>query len=1138
MPSLKRSSEFSDSKLQSDGDSEIPASSDPASHSRKRARSSALLTLDAPGTSPAGSPSPTRSPSRDDGLPEDEEDEADLELRQTQIIQEKYAQQIDEANVPAEHGILERVECFNFMCHNHFSVELGPLINFIVGKNGSGKSAILTAITLCLGGKASATNRGQSLKSFIKEGKENASIIVRIKNQGDGAYMPDDYGKSIIVERHFTKSGSSGFKIKNEQGRIVSTRKAELDAITDYFSLQIDNPMNVLSQDMARQFLSSSSAAEKYRFFVKGVQLEQLDQDYRLIEECVDQTEEKLRSQAPNLQLLENQRNLARKKLELSDQQDTLRERIRNYRNQMVWAEVEDHERIRDSLTNEIVKADDVIALAEAELVRFDDALQAVDVELETATELLNRALRSVEDRQRDREVVIEETKALTGETNNVLAEERAMKIAVDGAESALKDAERKIEEEEHRLTEVSNGGYARKQEECEQAQAQAAAARDEYQSRERGHTSLHQAISSAEAKVRAADSQIKAKQMDFHQAKTRLQELKRDNARVRDGFPDKLPSLLRAIEQERSFGARPIGPVGKYITLLKPKWASIIENTLGTSLNSFVVENHRDQKILSNVMKRVGCHCPILVGTNKNIDTSNYEPDSQYDTIENDSIRGHLIVRHTIEKMLLVEKLEDATSLMFNGERLKNVARCFSIDSRDQRRGIHLSYNREGGPSQSPVAAYKGYPRMKSDAASQTRHQEQVVQQLKQELDILQKEYDAAEAHLQTCRRNQANHRQEIGRLMLKLQQLEDHAESLRDALENSADGQLDALISIRDKAQADLQHHQSMFAEGRRVKTEKMNQLKLKRREEKEIEDHLRQLQNNLRIARQEQKKVDDKRHQIISSKNLALSHIEDYKRSRDRIRDKRDQVEARLLQDIEKASMVTPRVAIDEGETLSSLDKKLDKLKADLERHSNRLGATREEIAIQASAAEAKYQRALKQVEEATALAQIFKDTLTNRKKRWEIFRSHISSRAKAQFTYLLSERSFRGRLLTNHQEKLLDLQVEPDITKDNDEGRGAKTLSGGEKSFSQICLLLALWEAMGSPIRCLDEFDVYMDHINRRMAIDMLMIAARRSIGRQFILITPGTKTDITLAPDVRVKELAEPERGQTTLPFSR
>ena len=102
------------------------------------------------------------------GAPDDEDE---LELRATQIIQEKYSVRTDDVNAPAENGILERVDCYNFMCHEHFSVELGPLINFIVGKNGSGKSAILTAITLCLGGKASATNRGQSLKSFIKEGK-------------------------------------------------------------------------------------------------------------------------------------------------------------------------------------------------------------------------------------------------------------------------------------------------------------------------------------------------------------------------------------------------------------------------------------------------------------------------------------------------------------------------------------------------------------------------------------------------------------------------------------------------------------------------------------------------------------------------------------------------------------------------------------------------------------------------------------------------------------------------------------------------------------------------------------------------------------------------------------------------------
>ena len=80
-------------------------------------------------------------------------------------------------NLPAESGVIESVTCINFMCHKHFDVKLGPLINFITGHNGSGKSAILTAITICLGGKATSTNRGGSLKSFIMNGEECVLFI-------------------------------------------------------------------------------------------------------------------------------------------------------------------------------------------------------------------------------------------------------------------------------------------------------------------------------------------------------------------------------------------------------------------------------------------------------------------------------------------------------------------------------------------------------------------------------------------------------------------------------------------------------------------------------------------------------------------------------------------------------------------------------------------------------------------------------------------------------------------------------------------------------------------------------------------------------------------------------------------------
>lgn len=109
------------------------------------------------------------------------------------------------------------------------------------------------------------------------------------------------------------------------------------------------------------------------------------------------------------------------------------------------------------------------------------------------------------------------------------------------------------------------------------------------------------------------------------------------------------------------------------------------------------------------------------------------------------------------------------------------------------------------------------------------------------------------------------------------------------------------------------------------------------------------------------------------------------------------------------------------------------------------------------------------------------------------------------------------------------------MEPDETQAG-RGRGTKTLSGGEKSFSTISFLLALWDAMGSPIRCLDEFDVFMDNVNRDVAMNMMINAARLAAGKQYILITPNSMGSLQIADDMKIIKLTDPERGQTSLPF--
>ncbi|KAJ5639846.1 uncharacterized protein N7484_007708 [Penicillium longicatenatum] len=1140
MSAVKRTQESLDSDEEQSDSGLESAGSSPHPQSRKRPRRSNTPSERNDETSDSEA-SPRSSPLPENVMMDDEE----LELHQTQIIQEKYAQIHTEVNTASDHGILESVDCYNFMCHEHFSVTLGPLINFICGKNGSGKSAILTALTLCLGGKASATNRGQSLKNFIKEGKENSNIVVRIKNQGEGAYRPEVFGKSIIVERHFNRSGSSGFKIKAEKGNLISTKKAELDAITDYFSLQIDNPMNVLSQDSARQFLSTSSPAEKYKFFVKGVQLEQLDQDYRLIEESVDQMEEKMRNTRDDITQLKSQRDIAKKRLEYADRGDALRDRIRNLRNQMAWAQVEEQERIRDSLERELAKADELIVREDAALGGFDARFQAVETEAETAKEHADEAGRVLAEARGKLAIIEERQREERNQRTELQVQQRQIREYIKEVEGRIAEGERNITAETERLAEVSNGGYARKQEECQRAVRRATTARQEYDTHRESETGLREELQRASKKAELAKEACNAKERDYTEAEERLRSLRKQNGQRRTGFHEKMPTLKRAILQENSWTTPPIGPIGDHITLLKAKWSSILENSFGGTLGSFIVATKRDQNTLSNIMRQVGCTCPILIGTGGDIDTSATEPDPRYDTalrvleIDHPMVRRQLIINHSVEQMLLIENLEEASAVLFDGERPLNVKRCYCIDARDRRKGHHISYNRSGDPNQAPVGVYPGNPRMKSDAASQISAQEEVVQDLKHQLNDLKREYQTALSFVQTCERALTRHERTEHELKVAMQRMEDESEALRDALDKEnaeEDGRIDSLQVALQEAKTDLAVQEGSFKDAQEAMKNQMQIMRETMREMGRQTTEVEVLTENARVAESERSVVSNKRQEILSEKNAAIARIQKQKEDRDKIHAKREELVERVLSYIEKASMVSARVSVGEGDTAEGLDYKLHKLQNDLKHHNQHLGASRDEVAAEARRTEATYLQAIKQNEELTAIAQTLKNTLHDRKKRWEIFRSHISSRAKAQFTYLLSERSFRGRLLTDHNKKLLDLQVEPDITKDDSTGRGAKTLSGGEKSFSQVCLLLALWEAMGSPIRCLDEFDVYMDHINRKMAIDMLMMAARRSIGRQFIMITPGSKADITIAPDVRVVELAEPERGQTTLPF--
>ena len=73
-----------------------------------------------------------------------------------------------------------------------------------------------------------------------------------MKNQGEYAYRHEAFGDSITITRRFTRTGESTYTIKSTSGNTVSTKREDVAAICDHMNIQVDNPLNILTQDSAR----------------------------------------------------------------------------------------------------------------------------------------------------------------------------------------------------------------------------------------------------------------------------------------------------------------------------------------------------------------------------------------------------------------------------------------------------------------------------------------------------------------------------------------------------------------------------------------------------------------------------------------------------------------------------------------------------------------------------------------------------------------------------------------------------------------------------------------------------------------------------------------------------------------------
>ncbi|KAJ6585226.1 P-loop containing nucleoside triphosphate hydrolase protein [Mycena capillaripes] len=1070
----------------------------------------------------------------DNGVDESEEADRKFEEEHEESIRAVLESRRKVHGGIAEHGIIEGIEMHQFMCHKYLTFSFGPQINFIIGHNGSGKSAVLSAITVALGGKANSTGRGNGLKSFIREGQAAAEVTISLKNQGEEAYKPKEYGKSIVITRRFTKEGNSSWKIKSKDGRVISTKKDELAAICDHMNIQVDNPMNVLTQDAARQFLSASAPTDKYKFFLRGTQLSQLSEEYDTCFANITATTKVLAQKKEAIPDLKAAFREASTRFEEASKAREQAKKVDELKKELAWSHVSAKKEEMESKIAEAAKMARRLPKIQESLEKAQTDLAAVDetvVELEHELDALGER-RDLQDKKTEISAEIKTNKAAIVGLNNEI---RTTTSNLGVSNQQIKEYEAAIQKEEKRLEKDTEAKRA-------ESQRKLAGARADVTAAEEALKAIQDQKSEVENESRRLKDVGTAAEKRRNDLRTLVENsgaavascIKADKDRYA-AYGRDIQKVVERINNSQWHGEKPLGPLGIHVKVRDNKWAKLLRFQLTALLTSFAVTDSRDIQPLKKILADFGNpKTPVQYFQPDLFDYSNGEPPADVLTVLRAlEISDPHVLRIMINKASIESRVL-ATSRI-EGQRILANMRGGTGWTLDE---FNVTRYPEGGESSVPITMRPTHPMLLVGSASDEL-QRQREQKVVHERDLL-----AANAAYNTAHAEWITAQNAIRNLEAKAKTADQNvfrAKAVVRDLQNEINDELPAQLTVIKDALAETQGEKAVYLTQFEALSAQKAALD---NTQKDLVAKREKLQAELNAFADLQEAAKAKIDKAVEHRTEHQAHITHFTK---KLEDEQAKVKAAeeaaevVQQEFEtwtaKAEEYCERVPANRAPDV--VKRALESTQAALKERERRHGASVEEMTIEVNKAKEKLAKAETDLKQMTSLNKALKASLIVRLSRWQEFRRHIALRCKLVFGYHLSQRGYYGKVLFDHEKGTLQLKVQTDDQAATQGGRDKdpRSLSGGEKSFSTICLLLSLWESIGCPLRCLDEFDVFMDAVNRRISMKMMIDTANQSDKKQYVLITPQDMNNVVIGHTVRVHRMTDPERGQGVLGFA-
>ncbi|ETO04669.1 hypothetical protein RFI_32726 [Reticulomyxa filosa] len=142
-------------------------------------------------------------------------------------------------------GAIRELRVHNWMTYDDVDLRPGPGLNLVIGANGSGKSSLVCALAVVLGGQMNTISRGDDLTDFIKKGCSEAFIEVELHN-------PLNEGVPGRIKRIIRGEGRGNQWLWNG----VKKTQKEMRQMIDQMNVDVDNLCQFLAQDRVSGFSS------------------------------------------------------------------------------------------------------------------------------------------------------------------------------------------------------------------------------------------------------------------------------------------------------------------------------------------------------------------------------------------------------------------------------------------------------------------------------------------------------------------------------------------------------------------------------------------------------------------------------------------------------------------------------------------------------------------------------------------------------------------------------------------------------------------------------------------------------------------------------------------------------------------